>query len=222
MTRNPTGERERGRRRKGPSWLGVVLGLAFLLVAGFAVGMVAGVVSQDPGLAWAYFTGDTEEVAWSASGSSPATGDAPTAADVAAAADPQVRRELEAASADVPPAAEAASTPDVAAPAVVAAAKAAPPAPAAPRPPAAVAAPRAGGLAVQVGAFSTSRAAEDLAGSLRSKGLPVVVSPGTQSGESRWRVRVGPYASREEAEATADRLKREDRLPTWILSEDAD
>ena len=85
----------------------------------------------------------------------------------------------------------------------------------------AVAAAPAGRLAVQVGAFTTSRAAEDLATSLRDKGFPVYVSPGAKAGEARWRVRVGPLATREEAELTAARLKKLEKLPTWILSEDA-
>ena len=78
-----------------------------------------------------------------------------------------------------------------------------------------------GRLAVQVGAFATSLAAEELAKSLRSKGYAASVSPGATAGESRWRVRVGPLATRDEAEATAARLKKAEKLPTWILSEDA-
>ena len=78
-----------------------------------------------------------------------------------------------------------------------------------------------GRLAVQVGAFETSRAAENLADSLRDKGFPVYVSPGAKPTEARWRVRVGPLVTREEAESTAARLKKVEKLPTWILSEDA-
>jgi hypothetical protein len=32
---------------------------------------------------------------------------------------------------------------------------------------------------------------------------------------------VGPLATREEAESTAAQLKKVEKLPTWILSEDA-
>jgi DedD protein len=84
-----------------------------------------------------------------------------------------------------------------------------------------VAAAPVGRLAVQVGAFETSESAERLATSLRDKGFPVYVSPGASGGEARWRVRVGPLATREEAERTASRLKKVEKLPTWILSEDA-
>jgi cell division septation protein DedD len=37
--------------------------------------------------------------------------------------------------------------------------------------------------------------------------------------DDRWRVRVGPIAGRQEAEELALRLKRQDRLPTWVLPE---
>jgi DedD protein len=92
-------------------------------------------------------------------------------------------------------------------------------APAPPTPP--VAAAPAGSVAVQVGAFSTSEAAESLATALRAKGFATYVSPGTKAGSARWRVRVGPLATREEAEVTAARLEKSEQLPTWILNEDA-
>jgi len=78
----------------------------------------------------------------------------------------------------------------------------------------------AAGFAVQVGAFSESASADRLAGALRTKGYAVYVSPGTGSGATRWRVRVGPHPSREEAERSAKRLKAEEKLPTWVLDED--
>ena len=40
------------------------------------------------------------------------------------------------------------------------------------------------------------------------------------SGSARWRVRVGPWPTRDAGERAADRLKREERLPTWVLEED--
>jgi DedD protein len=173
-----------------------LVGLVFLVVAGFGVGMVAGVVWEDPGLIFAYLAGETEEVAWD--------GSTDAASDVAARApepeplvDPQLRRNAAIEAAVVPPVE-----------------------PARPAPPPVAAAP-AGKLAVQVGAFESSEAAERLAKSLEGKGFPVYVSPGTKAGNARWRVRVGPLATREEAEATAERLKKSQKLPTWILNEDA-
>ncbi len=165
--------------------MATLFGLLFLIVTGFAIGTVAGVVWEDPGLVFAYVTGQTEDVAWRASDEKRAVG-APRGGELSV--DPLVRRErLRVAETEPPP----------------------------------VAAAPMGTVAVQVGAFGTSRAAEQLANALRSKGFPVYVSPGTKAGESRWRVRVGPLATREEAESTAARLKKVEKLPTWILSEDA-
>ena len=56
--------RERPRRRTRR--LATLFGLLFLIVAGFAIGTVAGVVWEDPGLVFAYVTGQTEDVAWRA------------------------------------------------------------------------------------------------------------------------------------------------------------
>lgn len=81
--------------------------------------------------------------------------------------------------------------------------------------------PAGEGFAVQVGAFAERAAAERLAESLRAKGLSVYISAGAKEGAARWRVRVGPLATREQAERTAARLKRDEKLPTWVLSEDA-
>ena len=72
---------------------------------------------------------------------------------------------------------------------------------------------------MQVGAFAEGRAAEDLAATLRGKGYQAHVSAGAGAGSARWRVRVGPLASREAADRTASRLKAEERLPTWVVDE---
>ena len=72
-------------------------------------------------------------------------------------------------------------------------------------------------FSIQVGAFGNSVRADDLAEQLGSAGYPVqILEP---DDDDRWRVRVGPIEGRDEAEALALRLKREDRLPTWVLSE---
>ena len=80
-------------------------------------------------------------------------------------------------------------------------------------------APRAGRIAVQVGAFEENEAAEELAVRLRGQGFPVYVTPSAASGSARWRVRVGPLATRKDAERAAARLKHDEGLPTWVLSE---
>jgi DedD protein len=101
-----------------------------------------------------------------------------------------------------------------------AAVAAAPPAAPEPRPELVTPSARDEQLAVQVGAFAESGAAERLAEVLRRKGFPVYVTPGTGEAGSRWRVRVGPLGSREEAERTAARLKLDEKLPTWVVDED--
>ena len=179
-----------------------VAGLLLLAVPGFALGLLAGVVWREPELVASHLLGGTREVALSAPG---AAGPAPAEA-------PDETRDVAAA----PPAAPAPRPP---------AARPAAPAPTAPaaRPAApaqAAALPGGGGrLEIQVGAFGDAASAEKLAGSLRRRGFPAVVSPGTGDAGARWRVRVGPIASREEAERTAARLKAEERLPTWIVEE---
>ncbi|HEY8153275.1 MAG TPA: SPOR domain-containing protein [Myxococcota bacterium] len=190
-----------GRRaRRSRGWLFSVLGLALVAIPGFALGLFAGVLWEDPGLILGDLAGDTDEVAWGPQAAPADTGAAPT--EAAPAGD-------EAAAAGAPP--------DVAA---------APPAP----PPVLPTADRAanptaraagGKLSVQVGAFGESHAAEQLADSLRKSGLPVYVSPSAAAaGEQRWRVRVGPLATREEADRIASRLKAKEKLPTWVLTED--
>jgi len=170
-----------------------VAGLLLLAVPGFALGLFAGVVWREPELVASHLLGGTREVA----DARPADGRArePGATGDVAAPPP----------------------PSGAAPERVAARVARPPAGPAPL---AAAPPTAGaGLAIQVGAFAEPAPAEKLAGSLRRKGFPAFVSPSTGDAGSRWRVRVGPLATREEADRTAARLKAEERLPTWVVEE---
>jgi DedD protein len=74
-------------------------------------------------------------------------------------------------------------------------------------------------FAVQVGAFAQSAEAARLEAALKEKGLPVYVQPATGERDSRWRVRVGPMDSREEADRVATRLKTQDKLPVWVIDE---
>ena len=169
--------------------------VALLLVAlpGFALGLMAGVAWEEPSLVVQHLFGRTTTVAW---------GEAvpdevvtfETLPDVAALPDPTPEP----------------SPPVRAAPSVTRL-----------RPEVLTPGGAAGHFSVQVGAFAESGTAERLAGSLRAGGYDVYVSPGTGGGETRWRVRVGPYGSREDAERSAKRLKAEKKLPTWVLDEDA-
>ena len=189
--------------RKEGSRLRVMLGLVGLLllaVPGFAVGLLAGVVWREPGLVASHLTGGTREVAWE--GSSGVGSDesrAPASTSDVAAPPPAAPRARSA-----PP---AAATPGAVSPARE------------PAPLAAIGTEPAARLAVQVGAFGDAASAEKLAETLRRKGFPAFVSPSTGASGARWRVRVGPMSSRDDADRTAARLKTEERLPTWVTEE---
>jgi hypothetical protein len=180
------------RRRGGGarSPLWTLVGLALLAIPGFALGLLVGVAWEDPGLLLGHLFGRTELVAWSRG--------------VDDGVEDRAPEEPRAATSEGPPSVSAAPRPSATRirPDVIS-----PGAPAA-------------RFAVQVGAFSESRAAERLAESLRGKGFAVYVSPGAKAGEARWRVRVGPLPSRAQADRIAARLKAEEKLPTWVLDED--
>jgi hypothetical protein len=170
--------------------LWTLLGLLLLAIPGFILGLLVGVAWEDPGLVLGHLFGRTELVAWSRGADGGAEDRAPEAPRATAP------EEVPAVSAGPRPSATR-IRPDVVSPG----------------------APSAR-FAVQVGAFSESRAAERLAESLRGKGFEVYVSAGAKAGEASWRVRVGPLPSRAEADRVAARLKAEEKLPTWVLDED--
>ncbi|MBJ21151.1 MAG: SPOR domain-containing protein [bacterium] len=70
------------------------------------------------------------------------------------------------------------------------------------------------GWSIQVGAFSERAAATRLAEGLRER-YPVEILPASTKG-SRWRVRIQPVPSEARALEMAESLKRDDRLPTWV------
>lgn len=71
------------------------------------------------------------------------------------------------------------------------------PAPAKPLP----AATAGGDYAVGFGAYASTAAADTVIASLRSAQLPAYREPTTSSGKPAWRVRIGPFATRAEAES---------------------
>lgn len=184
-----------------------ILGLAALAIPGFGLGMVAGLVWEEPGLVASYALGRTEEIGWgeATSGSElPAVASPSEIAEPAAA--PPVPAPAKPGSKPAPPRQTARATPPKPAPAKKpAVAKSVPTAP-------------KSGFAIQVGAFAERAGADRLSADLRSKGYRVYVSAGDSG--AAWRVRVGPNATREEAERTAARLKQSEKLPTWVLEED--
>ena len=181
----------------------VLLALTLLAIPGFGIGVLAGVAWEAPGLLVSHLLGRTVEVPWGSA-----------ARDVAEEPGTVAAR-VEEAPADASP-----GLPDVAA---AAPSRAESPGASATRLRPEVLSPGAPELrfAVQVGAFGESSAAESLAQRLRAKGFDVYVSPSTPEGGARWRVRVGPVSTREQAERMAARLKAEEKLPTWVLDENA-
>lgn len=132
-------------------------------------------------------------------------GDSPDAADLAgpdlaAAPDAAIEPEAEPAPAveDAAARQEPAARSVASQPAPQAAPEPPKPAPAAPRLPAATA---AGGYAVHFGAYATRADAGTVVAHLRGSDLPAYVEAARVGDRDAWRVRIGPYASRAEAEA---------------------
>jgi len=67
----------------------------------------------------------------------------------------------------------------------------------------------AGDFSVQVFAFSDDKGANSLVNKLKGKGFPAYSEPVSTSRGTLWRVRVGPFRSREGATAARDKLKGE-------------
>ena len=100
--------------------------------------------------------------------------------------------------------------------------RAAPPATSATRSPARESAAKAetsgaGGFRVQIVSVSSRSEADAEAARLSRRGFSARVEPGTGSKGTIYRVRVGPFASREEAERASQRLAAEGRRGAWIV-----
>ncbi len=201
-------------REGEPGWFASLLGAGVLIAGGFALGLVAGVVSEEPELIVGHLTGQSEEVAWQTDGE-PAViqaGDEVIVLQAGAVPEAIAFEEVDALGVSEP------TLPAVAAAPVgrrstrnVRAIDSLPT-----RAPAPVLRP---GFSVQVGAFADGGAAEDVRQKLRSRGFDTYVIPAKQSGDGKWRVRVGPVPDKGAAEQLASRLKTEERLPTWVLAE---
>jgi cell division septation protein DedD len=223
-------DRLRMKRSAGQGWLSTMLGILVLVAAGFGLGLVVGVVSEEPELVVGHMAGRSDEIDW--------THDDGTSPPVFAAAHPTdpSRTAGEPAprvSAPPPVLGQRPKLPDVPDGWI----PTTEPAPDDPRDLAAGASsgraeadsPRGGpspsettavapsNFAIQVGAFGTGESAEQVAIDLRGKGYPVhVLRPEL---DDRWRVRVGPIVGRVAAERIAERLEVEEQLPTWVLRE---
>jgi cell division septation protein DedD len=206
--------------------------LVAFIVVGFAVGLGLGVVTEEPGLLAGHLRGETTTVDLDAvraaqveARAEAARAEAARAAAeegwVAGAVDaaPLVLEDGEAVADD-----DAAGLPSVsagpeadeggsaAASAGVDVRKSAPPLQELP-----VTTPPAGGrFAIQVGAFGDEPSADRLARQLEGKGYPIEILPAGDD-SNRWRVRVQPIGDERTARSTAERIEREERLPTWVI-----
>lgn len=70
---------------------------------------------------------------------------------------------------------------------------------------------------IQVRAFPVKADAEAMAAQLEAKGYPVTVSRTTAAGQTVFRVRVGNFPARADADATIQRLYADERLDTWLV-----
>ncbi len=207
--------RDRRARRRGPGWVSALLGAGLLIVLGFGLGVIAGLIMEETDLILDYAAGRTESVAVEVS-AVPAAPGGVVAATPDVAARPAPGGGITEAPHDPDPPAARTSVDGV--PAFEDGGADSVPGNVEARPGAASDTPAAG-FAVQVGAFAEASAAEHLARRLRERGLPVYVAPSASGDAGRWRVRVGPLATRAEAEGLAGRLEREEQLATWVLTE---
>jgi len=78
-------------------------------------------------------------------------------------------------------------------------------------------APPAEGIMIQVLATKDATAAASLSNRLAARGYRVTIAEGTGPADAGLRkVRVGPFATRVEAERTAKKIETEERVHTWI------
>jgi cell division septation protein DedD len=76
--------------------------------------------------------------------------------------------------------------------------------------------PKGDGFVVQVASLRSRAEADVVAKRLSSKGFPSYVSTPGSTGPRVFRVRVGKYADRREAETVARRLEKEEQFKPWI------
>ncbi len=74
-----------------------------------------------------------------------------------------------------------------------------------------------GSLLVQVFSSTDQEQARRVLERVRGGGYEAVILQGDVDGRPMYRVRVGPYSDREEAEKVADRIRRAYKLDTWIV-----
>ncbi|HET6545240.1 MAG TPA: SPOR domain-containing protein [Rhodanobacteraceae bacterium] len=85
-------------------------------------------------------------------------------------------------------------------------------------PPGALPANRAGGWAVQLGAFSTAEDANKLRDRLRNTGFDAFVDQATADGQTLWRVRAGPEIARADADKLRARIKDKLKIDGMLVT----
>ena len=186
--------------------------LSLMVVFGFGAGLMIGVLFEEPELLAGHLRGESQAV------------ELPSVEPVLATAEREVTDATGDGRSNRVAQAEASveqRLPQVAASAAIRAAKApSPPSPPSTAPRSRVTPvarrDRSRPWAIQVGAFAKEAAARKLSQALEGKGYTAqVLAAGSPDG--RWRVRVQPIAGEDAAREMAAELKREERLPTWVL-----
>lgn len=77
-------------------------------------------------------------------------------------------------------------------------------------------APAAGRLVIQVFSSPDEEQADKIRDRLVAAGQKAFLSPIKSAGRTMYRVRIGPFDSRESAEKAASRVRKDQRLDTWI------
>ena len=205
------GRRKRRARNGAPGWIQTLVGTAVLLALGFGVGLVAGGALEEPELVARHVAGETVEA--------PLPEELPEEAPEDPLASALARAQAAGTGTEERPLGAPADAPAPEEPAAAPAPVAAAPTPARPAP---APAPLRKGFSVQVGAFSDGGGARQLVERLRGLGFDAYVAQADLGGRAgaRFKVRVGPFPTRDEASAAAGRLHSEQRLPTWVLAEE--
>ena len=223
----------RGRGLRPGGVVRALLRLLVLVALGFGLGLLFGVVTEEPELLAGHLAGESESVSLEDMGAGRVGG--ARALEVESAESPgktaeqtsgSEQRVADAAARAVKPAGRPVSFADesagsIALPRVAAApsvrdrtAEPAVPVTRAIATPDSAMRPAEDRWSIQVGAFSDEGAADRLAEGLRQR-YPVTVLPASATG-GRWRVRVQPIRGEALARQMAEDLKRDERLPTWV------
>ena len=213
----------RGRGLRPGGVLRAVGRLVVLVAMGFGLGLVFGVVMEEPELLAGHLRGESEAVrvrpVAESSGDTQALRPRSESPLLAASADEPTRQAVVEGERGQEAPATRSAPPPVGARSLASSPAAPSAGPSGRIEPLAVGEAEASRWAIQVGAFADESAAGGLADKLRSR-YPVVVLAGGEG--RRWRVRVQPLEGEKHARAVAASLKREEGLPTWVLSLDGE